>query len=119
MLIKTATVKFLFIYHFKEIKDSDKIFLGRIDQNEFLEIFFPSNKVSQDIKYDMKCFYFINKFDRNRDGFIDQNEFCNCLKLVGERHNIIYTNAQMAAIFKYYDSDGDGKISIKEFLAML
>ena len=91
---------------------------GRISEPEFLELFFPSHKVLlPNIKNELRthCFQLL---DKNHNGFIEKLELGNFLKDIGKRHNIHYTNAQLDAMFRYYDVDGNGKISLKEFLEM-
>ena len=90
--------------HFEEkhvlafIKKIDKNHDNKIDQDEFLALFFPP-RVPPNIKNDLitHCFKLL---DKNNSGFIEIKELHEFFKYVGTRHNVSYTQTQLDAIFR-------------------
>jgi len=53
--------------------------------------------------------------DKNNDGFVDINEFSQCLQTM----NIFCTKHEEHALLRRFDANGDGKISMEEFYNVL
>jgi calmodulin len=93
---------------------------GAIDYEEFIALMCPS---ASDIiekfraKYrnvnDVKAAF--KRFDRNGDGALEKGELADALKSSGES----YTNVEVDAIFSLGDVDGDGEITLEEFIALM
>merc|ERR1719458_680645 len=93
---------------------------GAIDYEEFIALMCPS--VSDIIekfraKYrnvnDVKAAF--KRFDRNGDGALEKNELCDALKSSGES----YSDVEVDAIFSLGDVDGDGEITLEEFIGLM
>ena len=98
------------------IKKIDKDRDGRINEDEFVSIFFPQNKVQPKIEQEVLKYF--KEIDRNNDGYIDRAELANALLKVGKLNGISYTNAEKDGMFRYYDVNGDGKIKLEEFASL-
>jgi Ca2+-binding EF-hand superfamily protein len=93
---------------------------GEIDYEEFIALMCPS---ASDIvekfraKYknvnDVKSAF--KRFDRNGDGALEKGELAAALKSSGES----YTDVEVNAIFSLGDVDGDGEITLEEFIALM
>merc|ERR1719295_2376038 len=93
---------------------------GAIDYEEFIALMCPS---ASDIiekfraKYrnvnDVKAAF--KRFDRNGDGALEKNELCDALKSSGES----YSDVEVDAIFSLGDVDGDGEITLEEFIGLM
>merc|ERR1719347_2123883 len=93
---------------------------GEIDYEEFIALMCPS---ASDIvekfraKYknvnDVKSAF--KRFDRNGDGALEKSELAAALKSSGES----YSDVEVNAIFSLGDSDGDGEITLEEFIALM
>merc|ERR1719334_2808125 len=55
------------------------------------------------------------RFDRNGDGALEKSELAAALKSSGES----YSDVEVNAIFSLGDSDGDGEITLEEFIALM
>merc|ERR1719193_1413932 len=55
------------------------------------------------------------RFDRNNDGALDKAELSQALKSSGQA----YSDIEVDAIFSLGDSDGDGEVSLQEFVALM
>ena len=93
---------------------------GKIDYEEFIALMCPS---ASDIiekfraKYrnvnDVKAAF--KRFDRNGDGALEKGELCDALKSSGES----YSDVEVDAIFSLGDVDGDGEITLEEFIGLM
>merc|ERR1719233_2625907 len=93
---------------------------GQIDYEEFIALMCPS---ASDIvekfraKYknvnDVKSAF--KRFDRNGDGALEKQELAAALKSSGES----YSDVEVNAIFSLGDVDGDGEITLEEFIALM
>merc|ERR1719309_266136 len=93
---------------------------GEIDYEEFIALMCPS---ASDIvekfraKYknvsDVKAAF--KRFDRNGDGALEKAELTAALKSSGES----YSDVEVNAIFSLGDVDGDGEITLEEFIALM
>merc|ERR1719309_172658 len=93
---------------------------GEIDYEEFIALMCPS---ASDIvekfraKYknvnDVKSAF--KRFDRNGDGALEKQELAAALKSSGES----YSDVEVNAIFSLGDVDGDGEITLEEFIALM
>jgi len=90
--------------------DSDKN--GSVDFDEFVDLMHNQvNKV--DAESDMRDAF--NTFDRNKDGFISPAELKSVMASMGEK----LTQAEVDAMIKAADLNGDGKIDFQEFVRMM
>merc|ERR1719264_643324 len=55
------------------------------------------------------------RFDRNGDGALEKSELCDALKSSGES----YSDVEVDAIFSLGDVDGDGEITLEEFIGLM
>jgi len=93
---------------------------GEIDYEEFIALMCPS---ASDIiekfrsKYknitDVKAAF--KRFDRNGDGALDKEELSSAMKSSGES----YSDIEVDAIFSLGDIDGDGEITLEEFVGLM
>ena len=93
---------------------------GQIDFPEFALIMIPSAperiaKLKRVYKSQAEVTAAFKKFDTNGDGAIDYNEMMNGLK----RSGVCMTEQEMETIFGLADLDGDGEVSLGEFVALL
>ena len=100
---------------------------GAIDFSEFALIMIPTaperitklkhaldtNKDGVVSKQEMEAAF--KKFDSNKDGAIDAKEMKNGLKAFG----VTMTDQEMETVFAVADVDGDGEVSMAEFVALL
>ena len=85
---------------------------GTIDFNEFLTIM--SRKLDmRNIDDEIKEAFMV--FDKNKDGFINSQEFREVMINLGEK----LTEEEIGEMLKEADIDGDGKISIEEFTKVM
>jgi len=98
----------------------DKDNNGQIDISEFAQIMIPS--ASERIAKLKKCFRnrsevesAFRRFDTNKDGSISFNELKAGLSNCG----ILFTEQEVETCFVVADSDGNGEVSLEEFVALL
>jgi len=98
----------------------DKNNNGQIDFAEFAEIMIPS--APERIAKLKKCFRnrteieaAFRRFDTNKDGAISFQEMSNGLNTCG----ISFTEQEVEICFAVADKDGDGEVSLSEFVDML
>merc|ERR1719295_1173377 len=93
---------------------------GAIDYEEFIALMCPS---ASDIIEKFRAKYknlndvraAFQRFDKNGDGALEKNELCDALKSSGES----YSDVEVDAIFSLGDVDGDGEITLEEFVALM
>ncbi|CAF1174171.1 unnamed protein product [Adineta steineri] len=85
---------------------------GRIEFEEFAEIVadFYFKKYSR-----AEILEAFRRFDHNRDGFIEAEELKNILGQLGRN----FSNEEIRTMIQKVDRDGNGKISIEEFAALV
>ncbi|CAF0976427.1 unnamed protein product [Adineta steineri] len=85
---------------------------GRIEFEEFAEIVadFYFKKYSR-----AEILEAFRRFDHNRDGFIEAEELKNILSQLGRN----FSNEEIRTMIQKVDRDGNGKISIEEFAALV
>ncbi|KAL5537462.1 hypothetical protein UlMin_044695 [Ulmus minor] len=93
-----------------EAVDVDKD--GYLDYGEFVAIYVQLRKIFNDEEHLHKAFEF---FDKNLNGFIEIEELQHCLVDDIEENSEVVINAIMHDV----DTDKDGQISFREFVAML
>ena len=93
---------------------------GNVDYEEFIALMCPSasdivSKFRSQYKNleDVKAAF--KRFDHNGDGSLDRNELSAALKSSGQS----FTEIEVDAIFNLGDSDGDGEITLMEFVNMM
>merc|ERR1712106_612748 len=93
---------------------------GEIDYEEFIALMCPS---ASDIVEKFRAKYknvndvraAFKRFDRNGDGALEKDELAGALKSSGES----YSDVEVDAIFSLGDIDGDGEITLEEFIALM
>merc|ERR1712128_87456 len=108
-------------------QDIDTIFMaadidgnGAIDYEEFIALMCPS---ASDIVEKFRAKYknvndvraAFKRFDRNGDGALEKDGLAGALKSSGES----YSDVEVDAIFSLGDIDGDGEITLEEFIALM
>jgi len=98
----------------------DKDNNGQIDFSEFAQIMIPT--ATERISKLRKCFRSraeveaaFRTFDTNHDGAISFQEMKNGLKNSG----ILFTDQEVETVFAVADRDGDGEVSLSEFVQIL
>ncbi|CAF0977395.1 unnamed protein product [Adineta ricciae] len=90
--------------------DADKN--GRIEFGEFAEIvadfYFKKHSRAEILEA-------FRRFDHNRDGFIEADELQNILSQLGRS----FSKDEIRLMIEKVDRDGNGKISIEEFAALI
>ena len=94
-------------------KCSEKSYLddGTIDFNEFLSMM--ARKMSGNFEEELKTSFKV--FDKNSNGYIERDELEQMMIRLGEN----LTEKEIDAMIKEADSDKDGRVNFKEFLAMM
>merc|ERR1719282_906178 len=93
---------------------------GEIDLSEFKRMMVPTSfdavskfrsvhKTTRDVQNAFK------KFDANSDGALSRNELAAALKSSGHS----YSDVEVDAIFSLGDTDGDGEVSLQEFVDLM
>ena len=93
---------------------------GDVDYEEFIGLMCPS---ASDIVSKFRSQYrniedvraAFKRFDRNGDGALDRDELAAAMKSSGQS----YSNVEVDAIFSLGDSDGDGEITMAEFVNLM
>merc|ERR1712106_1027048 len=93
---------------------------GEIDYEEFISLMCPS---ASDIIEKFRAKYknvndvraAFKRFDRDGDGALEKDELAGALKSSGES----YSDVEVDAIFSLGDIDGDGEITLEEFIALM
>lgn len=93
---------------------------GSVDYEEFIGLMCPS---ASDIVAKFRSQYVniedvraaFKRFDRNGDGALDKQELSAALKSSGQS----YSNMEVDAIFSLGDIDGDGEITMNEFVTLM
>ena len=84
---------------------------GTIDFNEFLSMM--ASKMSGNLDEEWKTSFKV--FDKNSNGYIERDELEQMMIRLGEN----LTEKEIDAMIKEADSDKDGRVNFKEFLAMM
>ncbi|KAH9524713.1 hypothetical protein Btru_027604 [Bulinus truncatus] len=95
-----------------QVSDSivEKFFNFNEQQKISFENFVTGMKAMEEFLNKMTAFF--NKFDSNKNGFLERNEFRKALEFAG-RH---YDDREFDNIFQRTDANKNGKISLEEFL---
>jgi Ca2+-binding EF-hand superfamily protein len=93
---------------------------GSIDYAEFVSLMCPSahaivTKFRTQYKNMDDVIAAFKRFDRNNDGALDKAELTQAMKSSGQS----YSDIEVDAIFSLGDSDGDGEVSLEEFVALM
>ena len=84
---------------------------GNIDFNEFLSMM--SRKTSQSLEEEMESAFKVS--DKNSNGFIERDELKQMMIKLGEN----LSEDDIDAMIKEADTDKDGRVNCKEFLAIM
>merc|ERR1719336_1125785 len=93
---------------------------GEIDYEEFIALMCPS---ASDIVEKFRAKYktlndvraAFKRFDRNGDGALSKDELSSAMKSSGDS----YSDIEVDAIFSLGDVDGDGEITLEEFITLM
>merc|ERR1719336_1903521 len=93
---------------------------GEIDYEEFIGLMCPS---ASDIVEKFRAKYktlndvraAFKRFDRNGDGALSKDELSSAMKSSGDS----YSDIEVDAIFSLGDVDGDGEITLEEFITLM
>ena len=93
---------------------------GTVDYEEFIALMCPSaaaivSKFRSQYKNLDNVIAAFKRFDRNNDGALDKAELSQAMKSSGQS----YSDIEVDAIFSLGDSDGDGEVSLQEFVALM
>ena len=93
---------------------------GTVDYEEFIALMCPSaaaivTKFRSQYKNLDNVIAAFKRFDRNNDGALDKAELSQAMKSSGQS----YSDIEVDAIFSLGDSDGDGEVSLQEFVALM
>ncbi|KAK8816179.1 calmodulin [Blastocystis sp. ATCC 50177/Nand II] len=85
---------------------------GQISYDEFMNLISIQIKASEDVDEMEEAFAV---FDVDKDGYITKSELRQVMNRLGES----LTDEQLDAMIREADTDGDGKIDIKDFRSLM
>ena len=93
---------------------------GDVDYEEFIALMCPSaaaivHKFRSQYKNLDDVIAAFKRFDRNNDGALDKAELSHAMKSSSQS----FSDIEVDAIFSLGDSDGDGEVSLQEFVALM
>ncbi|PAA48963.1 hypothetical protein BOX15_Mlig001318g1 [Macrostomum lignano] len=97
------------------IAEADVIVIdGKIDFNEFARIMKSNYKFKSASEMDNELMSAFQVFDRDSNGYISRQELEFVLTSIGER----LTSEEVDEMFRFADTNEDGRISYKEFVVL-
>ena len=89
---------------------------GRIDKKSFEKLFKSTHTIAnKKFSAEKYCAFVFNAFDKNKDGFVDFNEFCTGFSIISSED--LRQKVQFA--FRHYDLDRDEKINKADILKVV
>jgi Ca2+-binding EF-hand superfamily protein len=93
----------------------------KISEEEFVDGFFgfyPNQRNLFDNDKKQKLIQIFRQLDRDGNNYVSFNELKKAIVEIGYRFNISFSQAKLQGFFRYYDINGDGRISLEEFLEL-